>query len=164
MKLAAVGLLALFGAAPVKGIDLLKAFRPQLPKIHRATSVPVLLPAKLPLAGQATFKVYATGEGSRNGWDLELAAVPRCGAADACFVASFDAKRGGKLPRRSNLTLSTGDRAAFHGVSCGGSCAPASLWFVHRGALYTWQVKEPPRHARAVLARLAEQAIEAGAR
>ena len=50
------------------------------------------------------------------------------------------------------------------GVTCGASCSPATLWFTHRGVLYTWQHADPPKNAKAVLGRLAAQAIEAGPR
>lgn len=164
MKLLAVGFLALSGTAPFTSIDLLTTFRTQLPKIRHATKVPVLLPGKLPLAGPERFRVYATGGGSKTGWNLELAAARNCGGATACFVASFQGKRGARLPRRSNLRLATGDRAVFQDMSCGASCAPASLWFVHGRVLYSWQLKEPPKHARSVMARLAAEAIRAGTR
>jgi hypothetical protein len=49
-------------------------------------------------------------------------------------------------------------------VTCGASCSPATLWFTYRGVLYMWQHKDPPRNAKAVLARLAAQAISAGPR
>ena len=164
MKLVALAFLAVAGTTPFHSINLLKAFRAQLPKIHRTTSVPVLLPRSLPLAGKERFRVYATGGTTRKSWDLELAAAPDCGGANACFIASFEGKRGGKLPRKSNLRLANGDRAVFQDVSCGASCAPASLWFVHRRVLYEWQFKVPPKHTRTVMARLAADAIRAGRR
>ena len=163
MKLLAAAMLAL-GAGSFTSIDLLKTFKTQLPKIHRATDVPVLLPARLPLAGKERFRVYATGGATRKAWDLELAAAPRCGGANACFVASFEGRRGGKLPARSNLKLTTGEHAYFEPMSCGASCAPASLWFVHRRVLYSWQLKSVRKPVRSTIARLAAEAIRAGAR
>jgi hypothetical protein len=148
-------------AVPVQ-VDLLHVFRARIPRIHRATQVPVVLPRTLTLAGKK-FRLYATGGGRRNGWDLELAAARTCGGANACFVASFTAKRGAKLPGRSNLRLATGQRALFHGVSCGASCAPATLWFVRQGILYSWQFKTPP-NTKSAMARLAAAAIRAGPR
>jgi hypothetical protein len=165
MKVLAAWTIMLFGvSSSFTSIDLLKAFHTRLPKIHRATGVPVLLPRTMPLGSREHFHVYATGGATRKGWDHGLAAAPRCGGANACFVASFVAHRGGKLPRRSNLRLSTGDKAVFQAISCGGSCSPASLWFLHGGVLYEWQFKDPPRNTRAVMARLAAAAIRAGPR
>jgi len=118
------------------------------PSVPRPEPAPSVDPARLPdlLAG------------------LELAAARNCGGANACFVASFEGRRHGVLPHRTNLDLAGGDPAYYHPISCGASCAPASLWFVHKSILYSWQVKDPPRNAKAVLARLANEAIEAGPR
>jgi hypothetical protein len=156
----------LAGSAPARGassIDLLRTFRTQLPKVKKETTVPVLLPHALPLGGRAP-KLYADGGGDRRGWVLLLAGAPRCGGANACFVASFEASKGGKLPGTPNARLAGGDPALYVPIGCGASCSPASLFFVHRGVLYSWQVKDPPRGARAALLRLAAEAIAAGPR
>jgi hypothetical protein len=109
------------------------------------------------------FHVYGTGGANAKSWDLELAATRNCGGANACFVASFTARRGGTLPRAANLRLVTGQRAVYQGVSCGASCAPATLWFVRKRVLYTWQFKGVANSKR-VMARLAAQAIRTGPR
>ena len=154
------------GAAPTRTageVDLLRVFRKELPRVKRATRVPILLPGRLLLAGKAP-KLYADGGGQRGGWVLVLAGAPRCGGANACFIASFEAKRGGRLPERANLRLAGGVPAFFIPIRCGASCGPASLWFVHGGVLYSWQVKDAPRAARTALARMASDAIRAGPR
>jgi hypothetical protein len=149
-------------AAPARNIDLLRAFGAQLPKIKRTTTVPVLLPRSLPLGGD--YKVYATGGAGRSYWKLSLAGAPSCRGANACFVASFEGKLGGKLPGRASLRLAGGDPAIYHAFSCGASCSPTSFWFTHGGVLYSWQVKDLPTAPRATLARLAAGAIAAGPR
>ena len=123
----------------------------------------MLLPRALPFGGRAP-KLYADGGGDRRGWVLLLAGAPRCGGANACFVASFEARAGGKLPGTANARLASGDRALYIPIGCGASCSPASLFFVHGGVLYSWQVKDPPRAARTALLRLADEAIAAGPR
>lgn len=143
--------------------DLLKAFAGQLPAVKSKTTVPVLLPRSLPFADRVP-RLYGTGFGSRNAWSLVLAGAADCRGANACFLASFEDKRGGKLPGRANLRLAGGQPALYKGITCGGSCSPATLWFTYRGVLYTWQHKDPPRNTKAVLARLAAQAISAGTR
>jgi hypothetical protein len=154
---------ALAGPRPTPKIDLMRAFHAQLPKLHRMTTVPILLPRELPVLARPRH-VYATGSATRNSFDLELGAVPRCGGANACFVAAFQGRLGARLPGKANLHLKAGDPALYHPISCGASCAPASLWFVHGGILYSWQVKEPPKQAKKVLVRLADEAIAAGPR
>ena len=149
-------------AAPARNVDLLKAFGAQLPKVKRTTTVPVLLPRLLPLGG--TYRVYATGGATRGYWALSLAGAPNCAGANACFVASFEGRRGARLPGKANLRLTGGDPAIYHAFSCGASCSPTSFWFTHDGVLYSWQVKDLPKAPKATLARLAAEAIEAGPR
>jgi hypothetical protein len=163
----AVIVVALTGGSALAGqarnVDLLKAFAAQLPRVKPVTTVPVLLPRSLPLNG--SYKVYATSGASRGSWELSLAGAPNCGGANACFVASFEGKRGGKLPGKANLRLAGGDPALYAPFTCGASCSPTSFWFVHEGILYSWQAKDlPPKGTKGTLARLADEAIAAGPR
>jgi hypothetical protein len=151
---------ALGGSA--RNVDLLRTFAPQLARVKRTTKVPVLLPPSLPLLGN--YKVYATGYGTKNMFDLELAGAPSCAGANACFIAMFQGRRGGHLPGGPNARLASGDPAFFHPVTCGGSCAPNSFWFTYKGYLYSWQAKDLRAPEKAVLTRMANQAIAAGPR
>jgi hypothetical protein len=151
-------------AATAINVDLLKTFRSQITAVKKKTSVPVLLPASLPFAGKVP-KLYATGGATGSHWDLELAGAPNCGGATACFFASFEGTKGGKLPKKSNLRLSGGDPAYYLASACGASCSPATLWFTHGGVLYTWADKViSAKNTKTVLARLASEAIAAGPR
>jgi hypothetical protein len=151
-------------AAPTDSANLLQTFRKQLPTIKSKTTVPVLLPRSLPF-GDKVPRLFATGTASARGWALDLAGAPGCGRATACFLASFEGRRGGRLPRTANLRLAGGQPALYKGITCGASCSPATLWFTYRGVLYTWQHKDPPaKNTRAALARLAAEAIQAGPR
>jgi hypothetical protein len=123
-------------AATAGSVDVLHAFKTQIPFVKKHTTVPVLLPATLPFGGKVP-KVYATGFAGKSHWGLELAGAPNCGGADACFLASFDGKRGGRLPGKSNLKLAGGQPAFYKGITCGASCSPVTLWFLYRGVLYT---------------------------
>jgi hypothetical protein len=145
-----------------RNVDLLRAFGPRLAKVKAATSVPVLLPRRLPLGGR--YRLYASGSGNRTSYLLSLEGAPDCRGANACFVATFEGRRGGKLPGRANVRLGSGDPAIFRLFSCGGSCSPSSFWFTHRGVLYSWQVKDLPGGERSVLVRMANEAIAAGPR
>ena len=163
--LAAVGLsLVLCATAPGSGgrnVDLPATFKPQLAKVKKTTRVPILLPTTLPLLG--TYKVYGSGFGTRNRFDLELSGAPNCHGANACFVAMFAGQRGGQLPFRQNATLANGDPAAFKPITCGGSCSPNSFWFIHKAYLYSWQAKDIGA-PKATLTRMANQALAAGPR
>jgi hypothetical protein len=166
-RLAAVAVLALAVsatalAAPARNVDLLKAFGRQVPKVKQVTTVPVLLPSTLPLGG--TYKLYASSAAERGYFEFSLEAAPKCGGANACFVATFEGKRGAKLPGKANVRLASGGPAIYHAFTCGGSCSPTSFWFTHQGVLYTWQIKDLPKGEKAILVRMANQAIAAGPR
>jgi len=149
-------------AAPERNVDLLALFGGRLTKVKAVTTVPVLLPRRLPLGG--TYRLYAAGAGKRASYALSIAGAPNCGGANACFVASFEGRRHGRLPARANVRLDSGDPAVFRPFSCGGSCSPTSFWFAHEGVLYSWQVKDLPKGERSILIRLANEAIAAGPR
>ena len=123
-------------ASTTQNADVLKALAKQLPSVKKKTTVAVILPASLPFAAKVP-KLYATGAGSRNAWSFALDGAPLCGSANACSLASFEAKRGGKLPGKSNLKLAGGQPAFYKGITCGASCSPATLWFTYHGVLYT---------------------------
>jgi hypothetical protein len=147
---------------PPRKVDLLKAFGSRLTTVKRETTVPVLLPRILPLGG--TYRLYASTAASRGSYLLSLEGAPNCRGANACFVATFEGRRGGRLPGKPNVRLAQGDPAIFHLFSCGGSCSPTSFWFTHNGVLYSWQMKDLPKGERAILIRMANEAIAAGPR
>ena len=160
--LAAVATTTALAAPTPRTVDLLKTFSSRLPKVKATTTVPILLPRTLPLGGR--YRLYTSGSATRGSYLLSLEGAPNCRGANACFVATFEGTRGGKLPGRPNVRLAAGDPAIFHLFSCGGSCSPTSFWFTNGGVLYTWQVKDLPKNERAILVGLANQAIAAGPR
>jgi hypothetical protein len=144
-------------------VNLLEAFKPLLAKIERLSAAPLLLPASFPVLDRQ--RVYASGSAKKTSWELELAFAPNCDSATACFLASFQGEKEARLPGTANARLSGGEPALFEQSSCGASCAPASLWFVHDGVLYSWQDSDIPASAAAgFLLRLANEAIAAGRR
>ncbi|MGE5273037.1 MAG: hypothetical protein ACM3QU_04590 [Verrucomicrobiota bacterium] len=153
---------ALAAAPPARKVDLLKTFGSRLTKVTHSTTVPVLLPRMLPLGG--TYRLYASGTATRGSYLLSVEAAPDCRGANACFVATFEGRRGGRLPGRPNVRLAVGDPAIFRLFGCGGSCSPNSFWFTHGGVLYSWQMKDLPKGERAILIRMANEAIAAGPR
>jgi hypothetical protein len=144
-------------------IDLPTVAAKQIRIIDGKTRVPILLPTRLPWSGRVP-RLYPVGWTTRGGWGLALDAAPQCGGANACFVASFEATSGGRLPARSNLRLPGSESAYYLPIRCGASCGPASIWFVADGVLHAWQLKEPPAGGKAAMARLAASAIDFGPR
>jgi hypothetical protein len=143
-------------------VDPARVFAKQIQALKRKTDVPILLPRALP--GDPSQRLYASAWTVPRGWVLSLAGAPRCGGANACLLASFEGRRAGQLPRPANVRLPNGGRAYYKPITCGASCSPASLWFVHRGVLHAWQLKDPPPGGHAAVVRLAASAIAAGPR
>lgn len=147
--------------ASTSTIQLRKLFRDEIQTLIDQTAIPVLLPPALPWSGVVP-KLYLTGEATPHGWQISVSAAPDCRNATACFVASFDGKLRKRAPRPSNLRLPGGQPASYTPIRCGASCGPARIAFLHRGALITWRLKEPPRGGSQGLARLAAAGIAAG--
>jgi hypothetical protein len=150
--------LALSAALAAPAVDLPQLFADDLERIGPRTEVPILLPQSMP--GDLD-EYFPTGHGRERRWGLEMAGAPNCGGATACFIASFDGKRGGKLFGRQPVTLARGRTGRFQPLSCGASCTPPSISWRERGATYRIMAKVPGRRA---LVRMANSAIRHGPR
>ena len=163
----AVLLLALTAAGPagaqtVTRIDVPAALSAQVDRIAERGRGPVLLPSRLP-SEQA--QLFPSGGASRRGYDLELAAAPDCGGANACFVAAFTAQRGGEPVGRTRVRLSDGRRGWFTPTGCGASCSPPQIQWRERGHVYTIQARVGRQATeRREIVRLANSAIISGPR
>jgi hypothetical protein len=125
------------------------------------TAPPVLLPATVPLLRE---KLYGSGGVDLLGWDLSIGGAKNCGNATACFIADFEAIKGGKA-LGTPVMLKGATKAAYKPSSCGASCAPASIDFVVHGVLYDFQVATLDSHnGKATMIALAQSAINAGPR
>jgi hypothetical protein len=70
---------------------------------------------------------------------LYFAETPSNGAFAAGFGRS--ARVFGDLPNTRPVALAGGLIGMFRAVSCGGSCAPANLWWEQNGVMYQIQIK-----------------------
>ena len=149
-------------AQTITRIDVPATFERQIDRIHARSSVPILLPSRLPTEEA---RLYPTGGRSGGGYDLELAAAPDCGGANACFVAMFTAQRGGEALGRTRVRLSNGRRGWFTPTGCGASCSPPQIQWTERGYLYTIQARVGAVGTeRREITRLANSAIIHGPR
>jgi hypothetical protein len=132
-----------------------------LKAVKKATSIDVLLPSQFTSDRP---KLYSEGRGRGGTYRFDIGAVRRCGGANACFIASFRAKRGGKPSNPRKVQLN-GRHGYFQPLRCGASCAPPSIEFVRKGVLYTIEGKFGTKQTeRRVLTRLANSALGRGAR
>jgi hypothetical protein len=160
--LAGAVLAAPAAAQTITRLDVPAALTRQIDRIDARGHGPVLLPSRLPSEQP---RLYASGGSSRRGYDLELAAVPHCGGANACFVATFTARRGGEPLGRTRVRLADGRRGWFTPTGCGASCAPPQIQWRERGHVYTIQARVGDhRTERREILRLANSAIINGPR
>lgn len=109
-------------------------------QIQGKTKIPILLPSKLPWLNDPKAIKLASGEIRDKGYFISLYYDNETN--NATYAAGFGAsttiyrdigKRG--------IRLANGNTAYFSPVSCGGSCAPANLWWVQNGVEYQIQIK-----------------------
>jgi hypothetical protein len=123
-----------------------RVFKHALDEIRSKTRIPVLVPSKLPSAVPESGIELATGEVRKDGYFISLYYTKD---ANASYAAGF----GGStlileerdLPNSVRVPLSGGRNGIFRPVSCGGSCAPANLWWEQNGVMYQIQIKLDPR-------------------
>lgn len=160
------------GAASAAKPDnfLSETFASVVPEIKAKSRVPVLLPSELPTPmGNAKCAVIEKSTES----EYAISLYYKMGIGDAGFAAFFagNAKPGYKLQGLENVRevkLSRGIKGFFSEVSCGGSCAPANLWWEESGVLYQIQLKFsstlPARDQQKAITASANSAILAGPR
>ena len=160
--LAALALSAALTGASVD-VDLPALFADELPNVTARTDVPVLLPQRMPSEHE---RHVPSGFGGTRRWGLQIAAVPNCGGATACFIASFTGRRGGPGPSGAErVRLARGRIGRFTPLSCGASCAPPRIEWRERGATYGIQANVgTQRTERRILVAMADSAIRNGPR
>jgi hypothetical protein len=141
-------------------INLITVLAKPLASAERG-KVRVLVPGRLDggFTTHAAAHLYAPGGRTAGGYDIQLAQAPNCGDATACMVADFAGGKG-RLAFAARVTLSKGIVGAFHGISCGASCAPASIEWLEYGSRYDIQYGG----SESQLVALADSAITAGPR
>jgi hypothetical protein len=149
---------------------LAQAFKPLLPQIKEKTKVPIFLPSDIPQPiGKANYAV--AGDLQADKYEISLYYELEIGDAGfaAFFTGQADAKYcAEKLLNVKEVMLARGTKGFFRRVSCGGSCAPANLWWMDGGVLYQIQLKLTPamseRAQENKIIAVANSAITAGPR
>jgi hypothetical protein len=157
----AILVLAPTGAAQAKSYDLPAIAAKQVAKINARSSVPVLLPDHLAIDYGG--KLFVSGGTSDTGWDIEFDGAPDCGGANACFLASVTAEKGGTPGYKRTVKLRGGVAGYYKPLTCGGSCSPPVIEFVQDGVLYGIAAKVPGKALKR-LTRAANEALAAGPR
>ena len=152
-----IALVLMFGAPAVVAQSGHPAtvFQPVIAELRSKVQIPVLLPAKLPArlrSPDISDVVLLTAAADSYSVDLRYRGV----GGDAGFAAWFHGVRAGHdtVRARHPYRLASGALAAFIPVGCGGSCAPANLWWKQDGVIYTIQLRLPSDMAPQAQARL----------
>jgi hypothetical protein len=135
-----------------------------LPALKRQTYVSILLPDKLPELSKKT--IFAILEESTPGYSILLESSSDCDRANACFMGLFSASKGVQLSLPEKVQITETVKGRYMGSVCGGSCSPPSIEWIVNGVLYTIQLKLSgnENENKAILVKLAENAIERGSR
>jgi hypothetical protein len=134
------------GAAQSLGAHALpvaKALASALSDVKEKSRIAVLLPSELPQPfAKAKHAIVETA--SEDEYVISL--YYELGVGDSGFAASFTANARPKYGPKDignvrEVKLSRGLVGYFRPVSCGGSCAPANLWWEEHQVLYQIQLK-----------------------
>jgi hypothetical protein len=141
-----------------------------LSEVKANSNLEVLLPSELPHPiGEAKYATVVSDSPNKYGislyYELDL--------GDSGFAASFSADahpdyEPKDIPNVRKVKLSKGFIGYFRAVSCGGSCAPANLWWEEGHVLYSLQLslrsELPNKDQRRKMIAVANSAILAGPR
>jgi hypothetical protein len=118
-----------------------RVFTPALEQIQSKTRIPILLPSTLPSVIRERDIKLAWGEVRDDGYFISLYYAADANASYAAgFGGSTLVLQARDLPHSALVALSDGRAGIFNPVSCGGSCAPANLWWEQNGVMYHIQV------------------------
>jgi hypothetical protein len=146
-----------FATTPV---NVPKKFKKFIPKVKKKSHLAVRLPQRI----YPGIKTYPAAVIRKHSYEFELSAAKNCHFATACFIASFSGELGGTPSFKKKVKLAHGITGYFHRITCGASCAPASIQWQENGVLYTIQNKNPGKHERRNMIKLANSAIRHGDR
>jgi hypothetical protein len=148
--------------------SLPEQFASVLSEVKSKSRIPVLLPSELP---QPISKAKHAVVEKASDNEYAIALYYTLGIGDAGFAGFFDAKNDPDYDPQDlgdKVQLSHGLLGYFRPVSCGGSCAPANLWWKDGRVLYQIQLGFPSTlrdvdQQKAIIAA-ANSAILAGSR
>ncbi|MDH5180584.1 MAG: hypothetical protein OEZ39_12070 [Gammaproteobacteria bacterium] len=128
-------------AQPVLADGLKSLFGKAINEIGENSHVPVRLPTVIPNVIAKYGVKSAVGKTSANGYTVSLYYTQEPGNAAYAGMISGSTVTFDSLPNTVPVQLLNGTNALFRAVQCGGSCAPANLWWQVEGVGYSIQLK-----------------------
>lgn len=145
-----VTLAGCISAAPaMAGSHSLPVFSKAVQDIGIRCPIPIYLPTALPSALGSIRGKSVSVKCNANGYKISLYyASPEAGDAGFAGMISgspnvIQSELSG-IPNVHTVKLSNGRAGLFRPVSCGGSCAPANLWWTERGYQFQIQLRLSP--------------------
>jgi hypothetical protein len=118
-------------------------FKTALHDLRGKTRIPIMLPSKLPAPIRESDIKLASGEVRDDGYFISLyfEEIGSNASYAAGFGGSTRTLQATELANTQTVALTHGRTGVFRPVSCGGSCAPAHLWWEQRGVMYQIQIR-----------------------
>ena len=118
-------------------------FKAALDDIQGKTRIPIMLPSTLPTPIRESDIKLASGEVREDGYFISLyfEEIGSNASYAAGFGGSTRTLQATELPNTHTVALTHGRTGLFRPVYCGGSCAPANLWWEQHGLMYQIQIK-----------------------
>lgn len=110
-------------------------------KLSDSKPVPVFLPTVIPNAISKYGIEHTVVDHDASGYTVLLYFSKQTSDATFAGMIAGSTKTFSTLPGTSHIKLANGATALFRAVSCGGSCAPANLWWQIGGFEYQLQLK-----------------------
>jgi hypothetical protein len=140
--------------------DVDPIFEPALKEIVSKVSFPIVLPSKLTHFRPGDIK-FVHGEVRQDVYFISLYYSEK--TSNATYAAGFSGSITTGLPNKRGVKLARGRIGEFRPASCGGSCAPANLWWVQDGIEYGVQIKlrsdMPARDQEKILVEMANSTV-----
>lgn len=147
--------------AAMPTVSLEKLLAKPTTKVRSQTSVPILLPKAFPMLQPS--KLYAATTATRASYEFRLTTTRTC-TANFCFAATLRGQVGNARYSGRTVKLAKGRTGRWEPLTCGASCAPASISWRERGSTYSIEAMIPRGSERAELTAMANQAIKRGPR
>ena len=132
-------------AQPALADGMKSMFSLAVTEIGENSRAPIRLPTVIPDAIAKYGVKGAFGKATKNGYTVSLYYTREPSNVAYAGMISGSTLSFDSLPNTVPVQLQSGTNALFRSVQCGGSCAPANLWWQIDGVEYSIQLKLPSK-------------------
>ena len=128
---------------PALGEDIRALLKKAVNEIGDNSQVPIRLPSIIPDIISKHGVKSVLGKSVSNGYSVSIYYAKEPSNAALAGIISGSTLTFESLPNTVSVKLLKGTNALFRPVQCGGSCAPANIWWQIEGVEYSIQLKLP---------------------